>query len=84
MHSQGKLKDVVEQIIRENMGDAQVTVQDTRGDGYHIVLNVVSSLFCHKTRLDRYRMIHNILGARVGNEIHALQMRLVTPDEDNS
>ena len=42
---------------------------------------MVSEQFAGKLPLARHRMVYATLGERMGGEIHALQLRTITPDE---
>ena len=54
---------------------------DISGDGTHFDLHVISDDFEGKSKLDRHRMIHQVLGAQLVDEIHALSMKLLTKSE---
>lgn len=55
---------------------------DPRGDGHHWQLKIISPKFHGKSRLERSRMIYQILGDDLGkNIIHALQMKLLSDKE---
>jgi acid stress-induced BolA-like protein IbaG/YrbA len=51
------------------------------GDGSHFEALVVASEFEGKRSLARHQLVYKCLGALVGNEIHALSIRALTPDE---
>jgi acid stress-induced BolA-like protein IbaG/YrbA len=50
-------------------------------DGVHFEATVVSEAFAGKLPLARHRMVYATLGEKMGGEIHALQLRTVTPAE---
>ena len=50
-------------------------------DGVHFEAEVVSAAFQGKLPLARHRMVYATLGEKMGGEIHALQLRTVTPAE---
>ena len=73
--------DQIRQMIETGLPDARV---DVRGeDGVHFEAVVVSAAFVGKLPLARHRMVYATLGERMGGEIHALQLRTLTPDEAN-
>ena len=41
----------IERLIKEALPDAQVTIEDLRGDGDHYACHVVSSAFSGKNRV---------------------------------
>lgn len=51
------------------------------GDGAHFEALVIASEFEGKRSLARHQLVYKCLGALVGNEIHALSIRAMTPDE---
>ncbi len=72
---------LIESEIKAGIKNAKVVVEDPRGDGHHLVLTVVSDDFEGKNRVARHRMVYDLLGSKVGNEIHALTMTLLTEKE---
>lgn len=67
----------IEQLIREGMPDAVVTVSGA--DGVHFEAHVVSPSFAGKSTLQRHRMVYATLGELMGREIHALGLRTELP-----
>jgi acid stress-induced BolA-like protein IbaG/YrbA len=53
------------------------------GDGQHFQAVVVSSQFAGKSRVQRHQLVYGALGDRMREEIHALSMQTLTPDEWN-
>ena len=51
------------------------------GFGTHFRVRIASPLFEGKPRVARHRMVYATLGEKMGGEIHALQLRTVTPAE---
>ena len=51
------------------------------GDGQHFQAVVVSALFDGKSRVQRHQLVYAALGERMREEIHALSMRTLTPQE---
>jgi len=52
-----------------------------RNGGGHYVLNITSAQFVGKSTVTRHRMIYSALGEMMEQEIHALTILAVTPDE---
>jgi acid stress-induced BolA-like protein IbaG/YrbA len=69
-------------MIRDGMPDAQVEVSGA--DGVHFEARVVSASFQGLPTLKRHRMVYATLGKLMGNEIHALGLRTLTPGEQAS
>lgn len=51
------------------------------GDGQHFQALVVSAAFAGKSRVQRHQLVYAALGDRMREEIHALSMRTLTPQE---
>jgi len=51
------------------------------GDGQHFQAIVVSAQFAGKNRVQRHQLVYGALGERMREEIHALSMRTLTPQE---
>jgi stress-induced morphogen len=72
----------IEQLIRDSLPDAQVTIQDLAGDGDHYAAHVVSEDFRGKTRVQQHQMVYAALQGRMGNELHALALQTSAPDSN--
>ena len=77
MFPQSKL----EKMLQDAFPQAKVEVRDTVGDNDHYEAVVICPTFVGKSRVDRHRMVLGALGNIVGNEVHALALRTLTPDE---
>ena len=56
-------------------------VVEVRGDGHHFEALVVSRESDGLNRVRRHQLVYAALGDRMKQEIHALSMRTLTPDE---
>ena len=70
----------IEQLIREAMPDARITIDDLRGDGDHYAAHIVSEVFRGKSRVQQHQMVYEALQGRMGGELHALALQTATPD----
>jgi acid stress-induced BolA-like protein IbaG/YrbA len=68
----------IEQSIRAGLACTHVEV---RGDGTHFEAVVVSPQFAGANRVRRHQLVYAALGDRMREEIHALSMRTLTPEE---
>jgi acid stress-induced BolA-like protein IbaG/YrbA len=66
-------------LIEAGFDDAIVNVMS--GDNTHFEALVVAKEFEGKRSIARHQLVYKCLGALVGNEIHALSIRAMTPDE---
>jgi len=51
------------------------------GDGQHFQALVVSPAFAGKSRIQRHQLVYAALGERMREEVHALSMKTLTPEE---
>lgn len=51
------------------------------GDGHHFEAVIVSPEFRGKTRVQQHQVVYWALGDRMREEIHALSMRTLTPED---
>jgi stress-induced morphogen len=71
----------IERLIRQSLPDAQVTIEDLRGDGDHYAAHIVSPAFKGKTRVQQHQMVYQALGGRMGGELHALAIQTSAPED---
>jgi stress-induced morphogen len=69
----------IETMIREALPDAQVSIQDLRGDGDHYAAHVISAAFQGKSRVQQHQMVYAALRGKMGGELHALALQTATP-----
>jgi stress-induced morphogen len=70
----------IESMIREAIPDAQVTIEDLRGDGDHYAAHVIAASFKGKTRVQQHQMVYQALRGRMGGELHAMALQTSIPD----
>ena len=68
----------IQRYIEQGMACELVRVT---GDGTHFEAVIVSAEFAGKSRVMRHQLVYKALGDRMREEIHALSMRTVTPQE---
>jgi stress-induced morphogen len=71
----------IETLIKEGLPDAEVRIDDLRGDGDHYAAIVVSAQFKGKSRVQQHQMVYSALKGRMGNELHALALQTSAPEE---
>jgi len=54
---------------------------EVAGDGQHFQALIVSREFEGKSRVQRHQLVYAALGERMREEIHALSMKTLTPQE---
>jgi acid stress-induced BolA-like protein IbaG/YrbA len=70
--------DSIKQSISSGLACDHVEVI---GDGQHFQALIVSGEFAGKSRVQRHQLVYGALGDRMREEIHALSMRTLTPQE---
>jgi stress-induced morphogen len=71
----------VETMIKAQMPDAIVEVQDLTGGGDHYQVTVVSSQFAGKGLVQQHQLIYSALQEAMNTEaIHALALKTYTPE----
>jgi stress-induced morphogen len=71
----------IESMIKTAIPDAEVTIEDLRGDGDHYAAYVVAPSFRGKTRVQQHQMVYQALQGRMGNELHALALQTSAPTD---
>ncbi len=69
----------IEQLIKKNIPDAEVRIDDLRGDGDHYAATVISPAFKGKTRVQQHQMVYAALEGRMGGQLHALALQTAAP-----
>ena len=73
----------IEQLIKQGIADAQVTIEDLRGDGDHYSALVVSTAFEGKSRVQQHQMVYQALEGRMGGQLHALALQTAVPGAES-
>jgi acid stress-induced BolA-like protein IbaG/YrbA len=69
----------VAELIRAGLPGAEVRVESD--DQTHFAARVIANDFANLRGLARHQLVYGTLGARVGQEIHALSIEAYTPEE---
>jgi acid stress-induced BolA-like protein IbaG/YrbA len=70
--------EYIEQAIQAGLACEHVQVA---GDGQHFQAVIVSTAFAGLSRVKRHQLVYGALGDKMREEIHALSMQTLTPDE---
>jgi acid stress-induced BolA-like protein IbaG/YrbA len=54
---------------------------EVAGDGHHFEAVIVSPGFRGKSKVQQHQLVYSALGDRMREDIHALSMRTLTPEE---
>ena len=69
-------------MIQEGIPDAEVRIDDLRGDGDHYAAFVSSMSFKGKSRIQQHQMVYKALKGRMGDQLHALALKTEIPGEN--
>jgi len=70
--------DSIRSIIEAGIACERLDVQ---GDGQHFQALIVSAAFAGLSKVRRHQLVYAALGGRMREEIHALSMTTLTPEE---
>ena len=68
----------IEASIKSGLACDEVEVG---GDGHHFEARIVSPAFRGLSRIARHRLVYQAMGERMREEVHALSMTTLTPEE---
>jgi len=54
---------------------------EVTGDGQHFAAIIVSAAFAGLSRVQQHQLVYAALGDRMREEIHALSMQMLTPEQ---
>jgi stress-induced morphogen len=69
----------IQRLIKQGIPDAEVRIEDLRGDGDHYAAHVISSAFKGKTRIQQHQMVYQALRGNMGDALHALALQTSVP-----
>ncbi|MEO1248769.1 MAG: BolA family transcriptional regulator [Pseudomonadota bacterium] len=70
----------ITRLIKEGIPDAEVRIEDLRGDGDHYAAYVTSAAFEGKTRVQQHQMVYQALQGNMGTALHALALQTSAPN----
>ena len=71
----------VEELIKKELPDAQVFVEDLTGTKDHLAITIVSSVFEGKLLFQQHQIIMTILKEELKTRIHAVKLQTYTPSK---
>ncbi len=70
----------IETMIREGIPDAEVRIEDLRGDGDHYAAYITSASFEGMSRVKQHQMVYKALKGKMGDDLHALAIQTSVPE----
>ena len=68
----------IESYIQQGIACTHIEVE---GDGQHFFATIVSPDFVGKRLVQRHQLVYAAMGDRMKAEVHALSMKVFTPEE---
>jgi len=75
-----ELKDIAD-LIKAGIPDADVRIEDLRGDGEHYAAHIIAESFRGLNRVKQHQMVYQALQGKMGRELHALAIHTSVPNE---
>jgi len=71
----------IEHLIKQALPDADVHIEDLRGDGDHYAARVISKSFVGKNRVQQHQMVYAALKGSMDQQLHALGLQTSIPED---
>ena len=71
--------ETIKSLIQDSIPDADVRIEDLRGDGEHYAAYISAPSFTDKSRVQQHQMVYAALEGKMGNELHALAIQTSAP-----
>jgi BolA protein len=72
--------DVVDESAK-HAGHAGARHDKASPQGTHFRIKIISAAFMGLSRLERHRLVHDCLKAELADQVHALALSLLSPEE---
>ena len=64
----------IEDLIKEAIPDAEISIQDIAGDENHYSATIKSKIFKGKSKIEQHKIVYKALKGKMGNDLHALAL----------
>jgi stress-induced morphogen len=68
-------KDQLHEILSSSFPSAKIEIIDLVGDNNHYSVTIIDKIFAGKNRIEQHRIVNNSLKGRLGDELHAMQLK---------
>ena len=68
-------KEEIKSLIKESIPDANIEIEDLRGDENHYSATVISKSFQGLSKINQHKKVYDSLKGKMGNELHALMLK---------
>ena len=74
--------ETLRNLITAGIPEADVRIEDLRGDGDHYAAYIVSPAFEGKSRVQQHQMVYTALEGKMGTDLHALAIQTSAPQKN--
>ena len=71
-----KLEEI-ENLIKEALPDAEISIQDLAGDDNHFSATIKSKVLAGKSKIEQHKLVYKALKGKMGNDLHALALNTI-------
>tara|TARA_B100001115_G_scaffold150652_1_gene120044 strand:+ start:1661 stop:1891 length:231 start_codon:yes stop_codon:yes gene_type:complete len=64
----------ISEMIKNKIPDAEIEIEDLRGDNNHYHAKIRSKEFRGLTKIEQHKLVYNALGDHMGSTLHALML----------
>tara|TARA_Y100000589_G_scaffold325269_1_gene362906 strand:+ start:295 stop:525 length:231 start_codon:yes stop_codon:yes gene_type:complete len=64
----------ISEMIKSKIPDAEIEIEDLRGDNNHYHAKIRSKEFRGLTKIEQHKLVYNALGDHMGSTLHALML----------
>lgn len=75
----GMRAEEIQGLLETGIPDAEVVIEDLRGDGDHYAAYIKSPAFEGKSRIQQHQMVYAALQGKMDGDLHALMIHTSTP-----
>lgn len=71
--------NTLQNMLAQAFPNADIRIDDIRGDGEHYAANITTKDFIGKSRVQQHQMVYAALNGLMKDELHALQINTSVP-----
>ena len=68
----------LEALIKKAIPGSEIEIKDLAGDDNHYSIVIKSDAFRGKTRIEQHQIVYSALEEKMGNKLHALQVKTIS------
>jgi stress-induced morphogen len=65
----------LEKLIKASFPEAEVIIRDLAGDNDHYAVEIISTQFNGKSRVEQHKLVNKALDGCLGGQLHALSIK---------